>query len=110
MAPSKILLIVHIFAGFTALTAATVATLTKTLNVAHRWHVYSGTVFFCSMVVIFFTAIPLSLIRPNTFLFLIAILSFYLPWRVGATPRIGAAVRDPWIGAVPVSWPSPLGL
>jgi hypothetical protein len=37
---------VHIFAGFTALTAAVVATLTKTLDIAHRWHVYSGTVFF----------------------------------------------------------------
>ena len=91
MAPSKILLIVHIFAGFTALTAATVATLTKTLDLAHRWHVCSGTVFFCSMVVIFLTAIPLSLIRPNTLLFLIAILSFYfaLAGRRYATNRRG---------------------
>jgi hypothetical protein len=77
MVTSKILLIVHIVAGFTALTAAAVATLSKTLDFAHRWHVYSGIVFFWGMVVIFLTAVPLALIRPNTFLFLIAILSFY---------------------------------
>jgi hypothetical protein len=60
VAPYQILLIVHILAGFAALTAAAVATLTKTLDVAHRWHVYSGTVFFWGMVVIFLTALPLA--------------------------------------------------
>jgi hypothetical protein len=98
MVPSKILLIVHIVAGFTALTAAAVATLTKTLDVAHQWHVYSGTVFFWGMVVIFLTAIPLALIRPNTFLFLIAILSFYVAlagWRY-ATYRRGSPRPLDW--------------
>ena len=98
MVPSKILLIVHIVAGFTALTAAAVATLTKTLDVAHQWHVYSGTVFFWGMVVIFLTAIPLALIRPNTFLFLIAILSFYFAlagWRY-ATYRRGSPRPLDW--------------
>jgi hypothetical protein len=89
---------VHIFAGFTALTAAAVATLTKTLDVAHRWHVYSGTVFFWGMVVIFLTAIPLALLRSNTFLFLIAILSFYFAlagWRY-ATYRRGSPRLLDW--------------
>jgi hypothetical protein len=98
VAPSRILLIVHILAGFAALTAAAVATLTKTLDVAHRWHVYSGTVFFWGMVVIFLTAIPLALIRPNPFLFLIAILSFYFVlagWRY-ATYRRGRARPLDW--------------
>lgn len=98
MAVYKTLLLVHIFAGFTALTAATVATLTKTLNLAHQWQVYSGTAFFWSTVVIFLTAIPLSLIRPNTFLFLIAILSFYFAlagWRY-ATYRRGSARPLDW--------------
>jgi hypothetical protein len=98
MALSKILLIVHILAGFTALTAAAVATLTKTLDLAHRWHVYSGIVFFWGMVVIFLTAIPLALIRPNTFLFLIAILSFYFAlagWRY-ATNRRGSPRPLDW--------------
>jgi hypothetical protein len=101
VAPYKILLIVHILAGFAALTAAAVATLTKTLDVAHRWHVYSGTVFFWGMVVIFLTAIPLALIRPNTFLFLIAILSFYFAlagWRY-ATHRRGSPRPLDWISA-----------
>jgi len=101
VAPYKILLIVHIIAGFTALTAAAVATMTKTLDVAHRWHVYSGTVFFWGMVVIFLTAIPLALIRPNTFLFLIAILSFYFAlagWRY-ATHRRGSPRPLDWVSA-----------
>jgi len=98
MARSKILLVVHIFAGFTSLTAAAVATLTKTLDLAHRWHVYSGIVFFWGMIVIFLTAIPLALIRPNTFLFLIAILSFYFAlagWRY-ATNRRGSPRPLDW--------------
>jgi hypothetical protein len=98
VAPYQILLIVHILAGFAALTAAAVATLTKTLDVAHRWHVYSGTVFFWGMVVIFLTALPLALIRPNTFLFLIAILSFYFAlagWRY-ATHRRGSPRPLDW--------------
>ena len=98
MSLSRILLIVHIIGGLAALTAATVATLAKTLGVAHRWHVYGGTVFFWSMLVIFFTAIPLALIRPNTFLFLIAILSFYFAlagWRY-ATYRRGSPRPLDW--------------
>ena len=101
MAPYKILLIVHILAGFAALTAAAVATLTKALDSAHRWHVYSGTVFFWGMVVIFLTALPLALIRPNTFLLLIAILSFYFAlagWRY-ATHRRGSPRPLDWVSA-----------
>ena len=101
VAPYKTLLIVHIIAGFAALTAAAVATMTKTLDVAHRWHVYSGTVFFWGMVVIFLTAIPLALIRPNTFLLLIAILSFYFAlagWRY-ATHRRGSPRPLDWVSA-----------
>jgi hypothetical protein len=98
VAPYKILLLVHILAGFTALTATVVAALSKTLDVVHRWHVYSGTVFFWGMVVIFFTAIPLALIRLNLFLFLIAILSFYFAlagWRY-ATYRRGCPRPLDW--------------
>lgn len=99
--PDKILLIVHIIAGFTALTAAVIATLTKTLDLAHKWHVYSGTVFFWGMLAVFLTALPLAVIRPNTFLFLIAILSFYFAlagWRY-ATNRRGTPRPVDWISA-----------
>ena len=99
--PDKILLIVHIIAGFAALTAAVVATLTKTLDLAHKWHIYSGTVFFWAMLVVFLTALPLAVIRPNTFLFLIAFLSFYFAlagWRY-ATNRRGVARPVDWISA-----------
>jgi hypothetical protein len=101
MSPARILLIAHIIAGFVALTAAAVATMTKTLNVAHRWHVYSGNVFFWGMAGVFLTAIPLAIIRPNTFLFLIAILSFYFAlagWRY-ATNRRGTPRRLDWVSA-----------
>ena len=101
MALHGILLVVHIIAGFTALIAALVATLTKTFDVEHRWHVYSGIAFVWSMVGVFLTAIPLSIIRPNTFLFLIAILSFYFAlagWRY-ATHRRGSPRRLDWVSA-----------
>ena len=101
MTPETILLVVHITAGFAALTAALVATTTKTLDLAHRWHVYSGTVFFWGMVGVFVTAIPLAIIRPNTFLFLIAILSFYFAlagWRF-ATHRRGNPRPLDWLSA-----------
>src|SRR5687767_52191 len=99
--PDKILLIVHIIAGFAALTAAVVATLTKTLDLAHKWHVYSGNIFFWGMLVVFLTALPLAVIRPNTFLFLIAFLSFYFAlagWRY-ATNRRGTPRPVDWISA-----------
>jgi hypothetical protein len=50
------------------------------------------------MVVIFLTAIPLALLRSNTFLFLIAILSFYFAltgWRY-ATYRRGSPRLLDW--------------
>ncbi len=84
------LLIIHIIAGMAALTAAFAATAAKTLNVSHKWHVYAGTVYFWGMVVIFFTAIPMTIIKPNPFLFLIAIFSFYLAlsgWRLAKNRR-----------------------
>ena len=97
----KILLVVHVLAGFTSLAAATVATFSKTLDLAHRWHVISGTVFFWGMLVIFLTAVPMSIIRPNTFLFLIAMLSFYFAlagWRY-ATNRLGTPRPLDWTSA-----------
>ena len=99
MSPDRLLLLIHIIAGFTALTAAAVATLSKTLDIPHRWHVYSGRVFFWGMVGVFITAIPLAIIRPNTFLFLIAILSFYFAlagWRYG-THRPGTPRPLDWV-------------
>lgn len=98
MAPDSILLVVHIAAGFTALIAAAVATMSKILNVAHRWHVYSGRVFFWGMAVVFVTALPLAIIRPNTFLFLIAFLSFYfaVAGLRYATNRRGTPRRLDW--------------
>ena len=46
----ELLLIVHITAGFLALVGALVAVLTKTFNLDHKWHIYSGRVFFGGMV------------------------------------------------------------
>lgn len=97
----KMLLILHIIAGFVALTSACVATTTKTFDMAHKWHVYSGTAFFWSMVVIFLTAVPMAIIKPNTSLLLIAILSFYFAlagWRY-ATHRRGRPRALDWASA-----------
>ena len=43
-----------------------------------KLHIASGRLYFWSMLVLFLTAIPMSVINSNVFLFLIAIFSFYL--------------------------------
>lgn len=74
------LLVVHITAGFAALSAAIGAVATQWLRTAHRWHVLAGQVFFWGMVVIFLTALPLSWMTESLFLFLVSIFSGYLAW------------------------------
>lgn len=75
---TSVLLVVHITAGFVALASGFAAALCKILELPHRWHIMSGRSFFWSMVAIFCTAVPISIITDNTFLLLIAIFSFYL--------------------------------
>lgn len=90
------LLAVHITAGALALTAAALAVAAakgKTI------HVNAGKLYFWSMAAIFLTAIPLSIIGTNLFLFLIAIFSFYLAFsgRRFAQNRAGVTQTIDWI-------------
>ena len=73
-----IVLTLHIIAGFVALLAAFFACLNKQINLAHKWHIYSGRAFMIGFVIIFFTALILVILKPNIFLLLVAIFSFYL--------------------------------
>ena len=70
-----ILLSIHILAGTIALLCAALAVSSEK---GKKFHVLSGRTYFWCMVGIFLTAIPMSIINSNTFLFLIAIFSFYL--------------------------------
>ena len=70
----QILLSIHILAGIFALLCSALAVCSEK---GKRIHVLSGRTYFWSMVVIFLTAIPMSIITSNIFLFLIAIISFY---------------------------------
>ena len=68
------LTVLHISAGTTALLVAPVAVAVRKGGKAHkRW----GWVFFWAMFTIFVSAIALLAFRPNIFLFIISILSFY---------------------------------
>lgn len=99
------LLMLHIVAGCTAVLTALMAIFAKRLDVAHRWHVYSGRIYFWAMGAIFVTAIPMSLLHPNLFLFLISIFSFYFAlrgWRL-AKNRRGTPQRMDWTTAVVMS-------
>ena len=71
----QILLTIHILAGTIALLCAALAV---TSEKGKKLHVLSGRTYFWCMVAIFLTAIPMSIITSNIFLFLIAIFSFYL--------------------------------
>lgn len=66
---------IHIMAGFTAFFVAPGALLTCKGGAAHRWW---GKVFFWAMAVVASTAVIVAAYRPNFFLLLLAIFSFYL--------------------------------
>lgn len=76
----SVLLFIHIAAGSLALAGAAGAISTKVFDVKHKWHLLSGRIFFGGMALVFLTTLPMTLIRPNLFLFLIGIFSFYLAW------------------------------
>lgn len=70
--------LVHILAGMTALVVAPVAMVAAKGGSAHRrW----GKVYFWMMAVVAVTALPLGLWRPNYFLMLVAVFSFYFAFR-----------------------------
>ena len=93
-----ILLPIHITAGFCSLLAAFGAIFTVK---GQAWHIRSGRVFFWGMVIIFVTALPMTLLRPNLFLFLVAIFSFHQAltgWRT-ARNRTGQPAWIDWVAA-----------
>ncbi|MDO1446202.1 hypothetical protein Q0590_08065 [Rhodocytophaga aerolata] len=65
----------HIAAGITAFFVAPVAMVARK---GSSVHVFWGRIFFWSMVVVAFTAIPISIYNPNIFLFLVAVFSLHL--------------------------------
>ena len=95
----NILLVLHIIAGGVALVAAIGASAVKQCNWSHQWHRRFGQYFFYSMLIIFLTAIPMSIINSNVFLFFIALFSFYFAhagWRY-ARNRTGVATTEDWV-------------
>ena len=70
-----ILLSIHILAGSVALVSAALALSSEK---GKKFHILIGKAYFWSMAIIFLTALPLSTITSNVFLFLISIFSFYL--------------------------------
>ena len=91
-----ILLPIHILAGTIALLCAALAVSSEK---GKRLHVLSGRIYFWGMATIFLTAIPMSIISNNIFLFLIAIFSFYLAFAGMrfARNRKGVATTLDWI-------------
>ena len=103
-----ILLSIHILAGTIALLCAALAVSSEK---GKKFHVLSGRTYFWCMVGIFLTAIPMSIINSNIFLFLIAIFSFYLAFAGMrfAKNRKGIATTIDWI-AVGLMMLSGLGM
>ena len=103
-----ILLSIHILAGTIALLSAALAVSSEK---GKRIHILSGRTYFWCMVGIFLTAIPMSIINSNIFLFLIAIFSFYLAFAGMrfAKNRKGIATTIDWI-AVSLMTLSGLGM
>lgn len=68
------LLFVHIICGFTSLSAAAFALMSKK---GESIHIFCGRLFVSGMTGIIATAIPMSIIKHDIFLFLIALFSYY---------------------------------
>tara|TARA_Y100000780_G_scaffold214579_1_gene216392 strand:+ start:49 stop:666 length:618 start_codon:yes stop_codon:yes gene_type:complete len=92
----EVLLLLHITVGTIALLCAALAVSSEK---GKKLHVLSGRTYFWCMVAIFLTAIPMSIITSNIFLFLIAIFSFYLAFAGMrfARNRKGVATTLDWI-------------
>ena len=92
----EFLLPIHILVGTIALLCAALAVSSEK---GKKIHVLSGKTYFWCMVAIFSTAIPMSIINNNIFLFLIAIFSFYLAFAGMrfARNRKGIATTLDWI-------------
>ena len=71
------LLFTHIIAGTVSLLAASLAVV---LGKGKKVHILAGRTYFWGMFLIFITAIPMSIVSSNIFLFLVAIFSFYLAY------------------------------
>ena len=104
----QILLTIHIVAGTISLFAAAFSLLSEK---GKRVHILSGRAYFWGMAIIFLTAIPMSIISSNIFLFLIAIFAFYLAFAGMrfARNRKGIATTLDWI-AVSLTILSGLGM
>jgi hypothetical protein len=94
----RTLLGAHIVAGNVALFAAVGAMLSRKGGPIHLW---SGRAFSIGMGVIFLTALPMSLMRPNVFLLLVALFNGYLAWSgwIRARNRGGEPITAEWLGA-----------
>ncbi len=90
------LLPIHILAGTIALLAAAFAICSEK---GKKIHITTGQTYYWGMVGIFLTALPMSIITSNIFLFLIAFFSFYLAFagRRFAQNRKGIASIVDWI-------------
>lgn len=68
-------LAVHILSGFTALSTGFVSMLNRKGGRQHR---LTGKIFFIAITGVFVTAIVLSILKPNPFLFMVGFFSYYL--------------------------------
>lgn len=94
-----ILLFIHIcFGTISLLSAAGAMCATK----GQWWHRHFGDFFFYGMTGVFVTAIPMSLMKSNLFLFLIALFSYYLAFtgRRFAINTSGIPARVDWIVSI----------
>ena len=71
------MLIIHVISGFLALACGAVAIATKK---GKGVHITTGRIYCWAMILVAVTAFYLSIVNAIPFLFLIAILSFYLTW------------------------------
>ena len=96
---STVLLAIHVSAGTVSLLSAALALFS---GKGKRLHLNAGSIYFWGMLGVFLTAIPMSMLTGNIFLFLIAVFSFYLAFagRRFARNRTNIAERIDWVAVL----------
>jgi uncharacterized membrane protein len=93
----RIQLVLHIIAGFAALIAGFVASVTAKGQTRHR---QSGRIYFWAMTVVFITATVIGVVRERWFLFMVGFFSYYLVvrgYRILYQKKLGAGQNASWL-------------
>jgi hypothetical protein len=93
---------IHIVSGSTALLSCLVAALAKVFPAPHKVHAWAGRFFFAGMSLVFATTLIMTALKPNVFLLLMGVFSYYFAWSGWRLARNKTGIVETIDKAVPL--------